>query len=82
MHVPGQSSRGSGMGVVVVVVVVVVAGLLGGWRGRVVVEIRESSQQTDPLLQFDVFGMITDGRSQKAAMILSRQNPGQRGGGG
>lgn len=64
------------------VVVVVVTGRLGGGRGRVVVEILESSQQTDPLLQFEVLGMITEGLSQKAAMMLRRQNPGQRGGGG
>lgn len=82
IHVPGHSSRGSGIGVVVVVVVVVVAGRRGGGRGRVVVEMRESSQQTDPLLQFEVLGMITDGRSQKAAMMFNKQKPGQRGGGG
>lgn len=81
IHVPGHSSRGSGIGVVVVVVVVVVTGRLGGGRGRVVVEILESSQHTDPLLQFEVFGIITEGRSQKAAIMLSRQKPGQRGGG-
>lgn len=81
MQVPGHSSRGSGMGVVVLVVAIVVAGRLGGGRGRVVVEILELSQQTDPLLQFEVFGMITEGRSQNAAIILRRQNPGQRGGG-
>ena len=82
MQVPGHSSRGSGAGVVVVVVVVVVTGRLGGGRGRVVVEILESSQQTDPLLQLEVLGMITEGLSQKAAMMFRRQNPGQRGGGG
>lgn len=82
IHVPGHSSLGSGAGVVVVVVVVVVAGRRGGGRGRVVVETRESSQQTDPLLQFEVFGMITEGLSQKAAIIFSKQKPGQRGGGG
>lgn len=80
-QVPGHSSRGSGIGVVVVVVEVVVAGRLGGGRGRVVVEILESSQHTDPLLQFDVLGMITEGRSQNAAIMFSRQKPGQRGGG-
>lgn len=69
------------MGVVVVVVDWVVTGRLGGGRGRVVVDILESSQHTDPLLQFDVFGMMTEGRSQKAAMMFRRQNPGQRGGG-
>lgn len=66
----------------VVVVDVVVVGRLGGGRGRVVVDIRESSQHTDPLLQLVVFGMITEGRSQKAAIMFRRQNPGQRGGGG
>lgn len=65
-----------------VVVVVVVTGRLGGGRGRVVVDTRELSQHTDPLLQLDVRGMITDGRSQNAAMILSKQKPGQCGGGG
>lgn len=80
-HVPGHSSRGSGTGVVVVVVDWVVTGRLGGGRGRVVVDILESSQHTDPLLQFDVFGIMTEGRSQKAAMMFRRQNPGQRGGG-
>lgn len=40
---------------------------------------RELSQQTEPLEQ--VVGCETkiDGRSQKAAMMLSRQKPGQRG---
>lgn len=37
------------------------------------------SQQTDPLLQFDVCGIRTDGLSQNAAMIFSRQNPGHIG---
>lgn len=46
------------------------------------VEILESSQHTDPLLQLAVLGIITEGRSQKAAIMLSKQNPGQRGGGG
>lgn len=81
MQVPGHSSRGSGIGVVVVVVEAVVAGRRGGGRGRCVVDILESSQQTDPLLQFEVLGMITEGRSQNAAIMFKRQNPGQRGGG-
>lgn len=40
------------------------------------------SQQIEPLLQLDVFGITTDGRSQNAAIILSKQNPGQLGNGG
>lgn len=81
IQVPGHSSRGSGIGVVVVVVEVVVAGRRGGGRGRAEDETLESSQQTDPLLQLEVFGIITEGRSQNAAMMFRRQNPGQRGGG-
>lgn len=37
------------------------------------------SQQTEPLLQFAVCGIKTDGLSQKAAIILSKQNPGHLG---
>lgn len=81
MQEPGHSSRGSGTGVVVVVVVVVVTGLRGGGLGRAVEPARVLSQQTDPLPQLEVRGMITEGRSQKAAIMFSKQNPGHRGGG-
>lgn len=37
------------------------------------------SQQTDPLLQFDVCGIRTDGLSQNAAIMFKRQNPGHLG---
>jgi hypothetical protein len=40
------------------------------------------SQHTEPLWQFDVWAIKTDGRSQNAAIILMRQKPGQRGSGG
>lgn len=69
---PGQSGRSSGGGGVVVVVVVVGLGLL-------VVAALVLSQQTEPRLQFHVCGMSTLGRSQKAAMMLSRQKPGHLG---
>lgn len=36
------------------------------------------SQQTEPRLQFAVFGIKTDGRSQNAAIIFTRQKPGHR----
>lgn len=39
---------------------------------------RELSQQTDPDLQFEVRDIKTDGRSHNGAIMLSRQNPGQR----
>lgn len=43
---------------------------------------RVLSQQTEPLWQLDVLGIKTDGRSQKAAIILSKQKPGHLGSGG
>ncbi len=78
MHEPGHSSRGSGGEVVVGGDVALVT-----WgRGFCVDAIRLLSQQTEPLLQFDVLGIKTEGRSQKAAMIFRRQNPGHLGRGG
>lgn len=46
-------------------------------RGITCGEVFVLSQQIDPDWQLDVFGIITFGRSQKAAMIVSKQNPGQ-----
>lgn len=37
------------------------------------------SQQIDPDWQVDVLAIITFGRSQNAAMIVSKQKPGQGG---
>lgn len=48
--------------------VVVGGGLLGGGRVLTLFDL-VLSQQTDPVLQFDVLGINTDGRSQKAAII-------------
>lgn len=76
IHDPGHSSRGSGAPVVVVT---------GGGVGlRVglgfgVVNARVLSQQTVPRLQLAVFDISTDGLSQNAAIILSKQNPGHLG---
>lgn len=78
MHDPGHSSRGSGAAVVVVTG----AGVgrrVGAGRGFGVANDRVLSQQTEPRLQLAVFEMSTEGRSQKAAIIFSKQNPGQRG---
>lgn len=75
IHEPGHSSRGSGGGVVVGGSV----GLVTCGRGFWVDAIRLLSQHTDPLLQFDVLGIKIDGRSQNAAMIFRRQNPGHLG---
>lgn len=50
----------------------------GGGRGAVLV----LSQQIEPCLQLLVLWIIIEGRSQNAAIMLSRQNPGQRGAGG
>ena len=75
MHDPGHSFLGS------IVVVVVVR---GGWCGRgfgfdTVTAALVLSQQTDPLLQFKVWGIRTDGLWQNAAIMLRRQKPGQPG---
>ncbi len=71
-HVPGHSSRGSTYNDVTtgtgVVEVVDVRGRFGGGLVFIFV-IRVLSQQTDPLLQFEVLGINTDGRSQKAAIM-------------
>lgn len=40
---------------------------------------RELSQQTEPLEQVVGFVNSTEGRSQKAAIMVSKQKPGQRG---
>lgn len=40
---------------------------------------RELSQHTDPLAHVVGVETSTEGRSQKAAMMFSRQKPGQRG---
>lgn len=82
MHVPGHSARGSGALVVGANVVVVTGRRVGGGLGLFVVTARELSQHTDPCLQLAVREISTEGRSQKAAIIFSRQNPGQRGAGG
>lgn len=37
---------------------------------------RVLSQQTEPDLQFAVFGIKTAGRSQNAVIIFNKQNPG------
>lgn len=83
MQVPGHSALGSGALVVGAIVVVVTGrGLVGCGRCLVELTVRELSQQTEPCLQFEVRESSTDGRSQNAAIMLSKQNPGQRGAGG
>jgi hypothetical protein len=80
IHDPGHSSLGSSGGVVVGCGVVVDGtGRLGAGRGFGVTATLVLSQHTDPRLQFDVLGMMTDGRSQNAAIMLSRQKPGHFG---
>lgn len=75
IHEPGHSSRGSGGDVVV-----------GGDVGRVICgrgfcvdTTRVLSQQTEPLLQFDVLEIKIEGRSQNAAIRFNKQNPGHLG---
>lgn len=83
MHEPGHSSLGSGAAVVVGACVVVVGGGGGGrFGGGLVTGAFVLSQQIDPRLQFAVCGMISDGRSQNAAIMLSIQNPGHLRNGG
>lgn len=81
MHVPGHSSRGSGGRVVVGgrgVVGLVDGGRLGGGLVLMLLAL-VLSQHTEPLLQLEVFGIRTEGRSQKAAIMYSKQNPGHFG---
>jgi hypothetical protein len=83
IHDPGHSSRGSGIGVVVGAGASVVGGGGGGRRctggfGATLV----LSQQINPGLQFDVRRIKSDGFSQNASIILSKQNPGHLGAGG
>lgn len=73
MQLPGHS----GLGSTVVVVCGTMCGLGLGFGGLVAALVL--SQHTEPFLQFDVCGMSTDGRSQKAAIMFSKQNPGHRG---
>lgn len=54
-------------------------GLLGG--GLVFTPDLVLSQQTEPLLQFEVLGINTDGRSQNAAIMYNIQKPGHFGNG-
>lgn len=82
IQVPGQSSLKSGDNVVVDNVVVegfVERGRLGGGRVLILFVDRVLSQQTEPLLHVDVLGISTEGLSQKAAIIYSKQNPGHLG---
>lgn len=77
MHEPGHSGRGSGGNDTVVVIGLGAVGLglgLGVGGGLLVL-----SQHMEPDWQVDVFAMITLGRSQKAAIIVRRQKPGQAG---
>lgn len=83
MHDPGHSSRGSGAAVVVGAWVVVVVGGGGGRFGAgLVTGALVLSQQMEPRLQLEVCGMISDGRSQNAAIMFSIQNPGHLRSGG
>lgn len=63
------------------VVVVCMMGFLVG-LGFCVVATRVLSQHTEPCLQFVVFDISTEGRSQKAAIIFNKQKPGHLGMGG
>lgn len=73
MHDPGHSGLGS-------TVVVVAGGWWGLGRGLAVDVIAlVLSQHTEPLLQFEVRGIRTEGLSQKAAMMFKRQRPGHLG---
>lgn len=76
---PGQSSLGSGADVVVGGLGVVVVGRVGAGLGLAVGIVFVLSQQTEPFLQFDDLGINTDGRSQNAAIIFNKQNPGHLG---
>lgn len=77
---PGHSGLGSGDEFVVGATVVVCVGEFGLGLGLGVVGADlVLSQQIEPLLQFDVCGINTDGRSQNAAIIFNKQKPGQRG---
>lgn len=78
MHDPGHSSRGSGAAVVVVTGGGV-GRLVGAGRGLGVASALVLSQQTDPRLQLAVFDINTDGRSQNAAIMFSKQKPGHLG---
>jgi len=86
MHDPGHSGRPSGGAGGVAAVVVVGAGgrglgfcvwCVGDGAAALVL-----SQHTEPRLHVDVYETSTDGRSQKAAIRLSRQKPGHLGNGG
>lgn len=85
MHEPGHSGRPSGGGGGMVVVVVVGAGGRGlgfcacAADGAATLVL---SQHTEPRLHVDVYDMSTDGRSQNAAIRLSKQKPGHLGNGG
>lgn len=85
MHEPGHSGRPSGGGGGSVVVVVVGAGGRGLGFGACAADgaaTRVLSQHTEPRLHVDVYDTSTDGRSQNAAIRLSRQKPGHLGSGG
>ena len=76
MHDPGHS----GLRSVDIVVVDGFSSLEGFGRDFVVlVSALVLSQQTEPLLQLDVYGIKTEGLSQNAAIIFNKQNPAQRG---
>jgi hypothetical protein len=74
MQDPGHSGLGSD-----VVVVVTWGKGCFGFVCTGLLAARVLSQQTDPFLQLEVRGISTEGFSQKAAIILSKQNPGHRG---
>jgi len=83
MHDPGHSGRPSGGAGGVATVVVVGAGGRGlgfcvACDGAAALVL---SQHTEPCLQVDVYDTSTDGRSQNAAIRLSRQKPGHLGNG-
>jgi len=80
---PGHSSRGSGLGVLGrtyggAVGEAVGDGVGGGNLGLGAPAL-ELSQHTEPLAHVVGVETSTEGLSQKAAIMLSRQNPGQRG---
>lgn len=85
MHDPGHSGRSSGGAGGVATVVVVGAGGRGlGFCVACAVDGAAAlvlSQHTEPCLHVDVYETSTDGRSQNAAIRLSRQKPGHLGNG-
>lgn len=74
IHDPGHSSLGSGKGVLTIY-----GGAVGGGGTDVVGCLLELSQHTDPFEHVVGVDINTEGLLQKAAIMLSKQDPGHRG---